>query len=86
MGTDRVEDAFRTRPVPERRLMAPGKDCQAIWWAAVSAMFIVPALGNEEGFFLKDLGFAFIQAAFFTTLVLVVGLKLIPRILRGGLL
>jgi len=51
--------------------------------AAVSAMFIVPALGNEGGLFLKDLGLAFIQAAFFTTLVLVVGLKLVPRILRG---
>jgi monovalent cation:H+ antiporter-2, CPA2 family len=51
--------------------------------AAVFAMFILPVLSEEEGISINDLGIAFLQAALFTTLLLVVGLKLLPRILRG---
>ncbi len=50
--------------------------------AAVFAMFILPALSKGEGTFINNLGIAFLEAALFTTLVLVVGLKLIPRILK----
>jgi len=51
--------------------------------AAVFIMFILPALNEEGGQFVGELGLAFLQAAFFTALVLFTGLKLIPRILKG---
>ncbi len=51
--------------------------------AAVFAMFILPALGEEGGNLAHVLGIAFLQAGLFTTLILVIGLRLIPRILRG---
>ncbi len=51
--------------------------------AAVFAMFILPALGEESGNLAHVLGIAFLQAGIFTALILVIGLRLIPRVLKG---
>ncbi len=51
--------------------------------AAVFAMFILPALGEEGGNLAHVLGMAFLQAGLFTTLILVIGLWVIPRVLKG---
>lgn len=50
--------------------------------AAAFAMFILPALGAGNGSLLPTLGVAFIKAGVFIALVLVIGIWLIPRILR----
>ena len=50
--------------------------------AAAFAMFILPVLGTGSGSLLPVLGVAFLKAAAFIALILVVGIWLIPRLLR----
>lgn len=50
--------------------------------AAAFAMFILPVLGTDSGSLLPALSVAFLKAAAFIALVLVVGIWLIPRLLR----
>lgn len=50
--------------------------------AAAFAMFILPALGTDNGSLLPALGVAFLKAGAFVALVLVAGIWLIPRALK----
>jgi len=51
--------------------------------AAVFAMFILPALGEQGADLANVLGRAFLQAGLLMTLVVVVGLLVLPRVLKG---